>query len=642
MNAETPNEAGNTPLHLAACEGHLEVVKYLIEELHAPMYASNNDGVDPFHAAVDASNGGAVEVVGWLASRPTPPAEAMKRTRLLQRRLRRADDVTDPLLQPDPKQVKVDEADEARWVAEEEAREARIAKASMVGAALSDGGGIWSMLSNRAAAKSKQAKAGASAGSGSVVNLLSLMGQVEASDVTASAKGPMDEDIAVELREIEWNNLANGATISENGVTTAVRGKQLSVNAVYRRLLKARPEWCSANRADWENPDLKERVRGLNELSRAAAGTRWLRYLSKDARNPDEPWAWVAPSAVFGEVLAGSTGMAVPGPGTALAVVARPAGAISDWATSGGNEVGGQVGAPDSGQGLRPQGREAIARSSMAAADAHWALMHPEEAEAPAVAYTAAGKGSNRRGEASKQARSSSSSAAAAKWRNAKQLASVSFANQQQQAAHIAEAAAGAAAGNAEQGAGDDGRARLRGRRGAVLASDFTKAWTEGAQVDSSAAPESVGDRTKRQAKQAAARAAEDAKKRSPRSRVHQHEGDEERKRREVEEEEDDERERQAAAESGAADDAVGDRDGVKRFESRVQFIHRVHRDRVEGLSGTARMMQVASGAKQEQAAKEEAKKAKAPGAVAARRRAGVMALARQRKQMLSRDFAAV
>ena len=644
VNAETSNEAGNTPLHLAACEGHLGVVKYLVDVLHAPMYVSNHDGVDPFHAAVDASNGGAVEVVGWMASRPTPPAEAMKRTRLLQRRLRKADDVTDPLKALDPKQAKADEADEARWVAEEEAREARVAKAKMVGAALSDGGGIWSMLSNGAAAKSKRAKAGAATGGGSGMNLLALMGQVEASDVTASTKGPTDGDIAVELRAIEWNNIANGATMSENGVTTAVRGKQLSVDAVYRRLLKARPEWCNANRTDWDNPDLKERVRGLNETSRAAAANRWLRYLSKDARNPDEPWAWVAPSAVFGEVLAGSAGMAVPGPGTALAVVERPAGAISDWATSGGN---GQVGASGSGLGVRPQGREAIARSSMAAADAYWDLMHPEEAEAPAIAVGDTGGDKNsRRGEKSKSkpARSSSSSsnsAVGAKWRTAKHLTSVSFANQQHQAAHIAEAAtAGAAAGAAGSGADDDGRARLRGRRGAVLASDFTKSWTEGAQAESLVAPESVGDRAKRQSEQAAAAAAEEEKKkRSPRSRLRKQEGDEERKRREAEEEEQNRQQQATAAER--ADSAAGDRDGVKRYESRVQFIHRVHRDRVEGLGGTTRMMQVASVAKREQAAKEEAKKAKAPGAAAARRRTGVMELARQRKKMLSRDFAA-
>jgi ankyrin repeat protein/CRP-like cAMP-binding protein len=633
VNAETTNAAGNSPLHLAAAEGHLEVVQYLVDELHAPLFVRNKDGVDSFHAAVDASNAGAVAVVGWLAARPTPPAEAMKRTRLLQRRLRKADDVTDPLRSAPSAEVKAGEEDEAVWVAEEENRNERLARARQVSAALENSGGIWSMLSSSAATGgSKRAKG--DGGSGSALNLLALMGEAEATgDAAVAAQGPSDDDIAAEMRAIEWNNIANGTTISEDGVTTAVRGKQLSCGAVYRRLLKARPEWGNSSLV----PDLKERVRSLNESTRAAAAKRWLRYLAEDARNPDEPWAWVAPSAVFGEVLAASAGMAVPGPGTELAQIKRPVAAISDWATTAG--TGGDGGSAGFAGGavdlslLRPQGREAIARSAMAAAEAHWARTHPEDEdeddEGAAAAAGRRGKGSRQQGTtAGKQGRQGGGSS---KRRGGE---GVSFAAKD--AASAATPGADAASSAADMrgdstadggGGGDDASAawgRLRGRRNAVLAEHFTKSWTDGAQIESDAKPESVGDRANRQRQEAAAAAAADDTATTSQSTKA-----------------DNSDSLASKGDGHAGSDSDEDADGATytsgggRFESRIAFISRVHRDHVEGLVGQTRLMTVASAAAQDKQRRDEARRAKEPGAAAARRRTSVLDLARRRKKMM-------
>ena len=550
-NPETQNRAGNAPLHLAAAEGHVDVVQYLVDDLHAPLFVSNASGVDPFQAAADASNAGAVEVVRWLAARPIPPAEAMKRTRLLQRRLRKPNDVTNPLRQPaSAAEEKADMEDEETWVAEEEARTARLAKKQLVSNALQESGGVWSMLSSTVATDGHTLDGLPSSrtASSSALDILALMDQAKITGT--SMEGPTDDEIAAELRAIEWNNIANGTTVSEGGITTAVRGKQLSVNSVYRRLLKARPEWGKG-----AVPDLKERVRGLHESARAAAGKRWLRYLATEACDPKEPWAWNAPSLVFGEMLTASAGMAVPGPETKLAKIERPAAAVSDW-TEGTAPGPQEERAAASSENQRPQGHDAIARSAMAAAEAHWALMHPEEAE----------KKQERHGPSAATADSVSRSG----------ISSDVAAPREQ-------------VGTTDGGAPPWGR--LRGRRGAVLAADFAQAWTGGdaqTQVESvSKKPETVGER-------AGSTAAD-------------------------------------TSGAGVRSGSVGV--GNDRYESRAAFLNRVHRERVAAGDQTMGWG-VASAAVKGERHREEAWRANQPGAVAARRRASILDVARQRKKM--------
>ncbi len=606
VNPEAQNHAGNAPLHLAAAEGHLEVVQYLVDDLHVPLFISNASGVDPFQAAADASNVGAKEVVGWLAARPIPPAEAMKRTRLLQRRLRKPNDVTNPLRRPASEaEEKADIEDEEKWVAEEEASTARVAKAQLVNAALQEPGGIWSMLSNAVAnldgQKDGQTSEAHLPGS-SGLDIVALIGQVQPTGKD-TMNGPTDDEIAAELRAIEWNNIANGTTISEGGVTTAVRGKQLSVNSVYRRLLKVRPEWGKG-----VVPDLKERVRALNESTRAAAGKRWLRYLAKDARNPKEPWAWVAPSAGFGEVLSAAAGMAVPGPGTELAKLERPAGAISDWADAValGSEKEMQATASNRAreETQRPQGRDAIARSAMAAAEAHWASMHPEEAEKEKQERHGVSAATGRR----RGGQNGSTNKPMRAWATAEKGPSMSiigetsgggggkrgvaFANSStaESTSRLSSSSVAAATSTLEKGddvtnEGKQAWGRLRGRRNAVLAADFAKSWTGGNndRAKGVAKPETVGERALIQ------------------------------------------RRKEAADQSDSED---GDN---HHYESRVAFMNRVHRERVASGDQTMGLGRVATA----MAHRQEARQAKLPEAVAARRRASILDVARQRKRLM-------
>ncbi|KAL9587201.1 MAG: hypothetical protein Q9203_003588 [Teloschistes exilis] len=62
LRLDLQNEAGNTPLHWAAMNGHLEVVKLLVES-GADLRVQNQAGHD---ATFEAERGGKEEVVAWL------------------------------------------------------------------------------------------------------------------------------------------------------------------------------------------------------------------------------------------------------------------------------------------------------------------------------------------------------------------------------------------------------------------------------------------------------------------------------------------------------------------------------------------------------------------------------------------------
>ncbi|KAL8737266.1 MAG: hypothetical protein Q9181_001852 [Wetmoreana brouardii] len=62
LNVDLQNSAGNTPLHWAAVNGHLDAVKMLVER-GADLEVKNNVGCD---AVFEAERGGKEEVVGWL------------------------------------------------------------------------------------------------------------------------------------------------------------------------------------------------------------------------------------------------------------------------------------------------------------------------------------------------------------------------------------------------------------------------------------------------------------------------------------------------------------------------------------------------------------------------------------------------
>ena len=56
---------GHTPLHYAASNNHLEVVRYFINEQHCDPITRNNDGDTPFHIACNYGN---AHIVQYLLS----------------------------------------------------------------------------------------------------------------------------------------------------------------------------------------------------------------------------------------------------------------------------------------------------------------------------------------------------------------------------------------------------------------------------------------------------------------------------------------------------------------------------------------------------------------------------------------------
>lgn len=61
--ANAPNESGNTPLHWACYSGHLDIVKLLVENYGANVYAKNSSNHDALH---EAESNGRTEVENWL------------------------------------------------------------------------------------------------------------------------------------------------------------------------------------------------------------------------------------------------------------------------------------------------------------------------------------------------------------------------------------------------------------------------------------------------------------------------------------------------------------------------------------------------------------------------------------------------
>ena len=50
-NLESTDNLGKTPLHLACCNGHLDVVRYLLTSHGANLEATDNNGKTPLHLA---------------------------------------------------------------------------------------------------------------------------------------------------------------------------------------------------------------------------------------------------------------------------------------------------------------------------------------------------------------------------------------------------------------------------------------------------------------------------------------------------------------------------------------------------------------------------------------------------------------
>ncbi|WPK24227.1 hypothetical protein PUMCH_001494 [Australozyma saopauloensis] len=61
--ANAKNDSGNTPLHWACYRGHLKIVQLLVEEFGADVYAKNSSSHD---ALFEAEHNGQTEVENWL------------------------------------------------------------------------------------------------------------------------------------------------------------------------------------------------------------------------------------------------------------------------------------------------------------------------------------------------------------------------------------------------------------------------------------------------------------------------------------------------------------------------------------------------------------------------------------------------
>ncbi|KAL8873279.1 MAG: hypothetical protein Q9174_001225 [Haloplaca sp. 1 TL-2023] len=72
LNVNLPNAAGNTPLHWAAMNGHLEAVKQLVNS-GADSSIKNNAGYD---AVFEAERAGKEGVVEWLLAQSQPGSQA--------------------------------------------------------------------------------------------------------------------------------------------------------------------------------------------------------------------------------------------------------------------------------------------------------------------------------------------------------------------------------------------------------------------------------------------------------------------------------------------------------------------------------------------------------------------------------------
>ena len=56
LSVTTPNACKQTPMHVAAAEGHVEIIVYLYERKKAPIDYQDRDGWTPLHCACHAGN----------------------------------------------------------------------------------------------------------------------------------------------------------------------------------------------------------------------------------------------------------------------------------------------------------------------------------------------------------------------------------------------------------------------------------------------------------------------------------------------------------------------------------------------------------------------------------------------------------